>query len=250
MSIVEVFNCDGESIVTGFDFFQAEFKIPGGRLFVAALVKADCDLCFVFSLEYTGKGTNAAANQIEGAYWIFHGNGIGDAIAGLPKFVSSEVIEFVIGIRALIFLVSAGDHGHDPHVAFAKFFVTRVFRDVPAQLDVAELQSIRLVRFNLYLMAINTFAFGSAVIDLYCEQVVAGGDIDRDEGGNEGAFGPHVVADRPVKYGVLCAVNIGVGGVGQDDGAIGDNHGGVARSKGAHFYGVDAVVDFQAGGAI
>ena len=99
-------------------------------------------------------------------------------------------------------------------------------------------------------MAINTFAFGSAVIDLYCEQVVAGGYVYRDEGGDEGAFGPHVVADRPEKNGVLCAVNVRVGGVGQDDGAIGDNRGGVTRSKGAHFHGVDAVVDFQAGGAI
>ena len=99
-------------------------------------------------------------------------------------------------------------------------------------------------------MAINTLAFGSAIVDLYSEQVVAGGYVDWDEGGDEGAFGPHAVADRPEKYGVLCAVNTGVGGVGQDDGAVGDNRGGVARSKGAHFYGVDAVVDFQAGGAI
>ena len=132
MSIVEVFDCDGEAVVTGFDSFQAEFKIPGGRLFIAGLFEADCDLCFVLPLKYLGKSTNAAADQIEGAYWIFHGNGIGDAIAGLPKFVSGEVIDFVVGIGALIFLVSAGDHGHDPYVAFAEFFVTRVFRDVPA----------------------------------------------------------------------------------------------------------------------
>ena len=102
----------------------------------------------------------------------------------------------------------------------------------------------------MYLMAINTLAFGSAIVDLYCEQVVTGGYVYRDEGGDEGAFGPHAVTDRPVKDGVLRAVNVGVGGIGQDDGTIGDNCGGVARSKGAHFYGIDAVVDLQAGGAI
>ena len=132
LPVVEVFDRNGEAVVTGFDFFQAEFKIPGSRLFVAGLVKADCDLCFVLSLKYLGKRTNAAADQIEGAYWIFHGNGIGDAIAGLPKFVSGEVIDFVVGMGALVFLVGAGDHGHDPYVAFAEFFIARVFRDVPA----------------------------------------------------------------------------------------------------------------------